>query len=468
MIFKGMNLCDFCFEPLEPENICKNCGLSNETYKAGNGILPPGTIILGKYIIGRVLGRGTLGTTYLAYSGMLDKVVALKEYYPIGITNRTKGEEKVSIVTDEKRMVFEKGAIRFYEEAKAVERFNTNKNIVSVYECFYANDTVYYSMEYLKGTDLKSYIKSKGGKLSEAEAITIMRGICDALVTIHGSAILHRDIRPQNIFICENGDIKLIDFGAAKQIVMNSPLIDPVIVNHGFTPLEQYRTRGKLGPWTDIYSLGATVCYAVTGKIPMDAINRIEEPEITFDNSLKLSQHFINIIKKCMELKSEDRYRSSIELLKELSELKIPNVILSAVSTNNKFEPSDNFIPCVYGSPDQMFKSSENDKDFVAVDPVVEKNNRGEVLMGMMLPPEIDKEKTLDPPPLAGIPVYIPPKDFDPKDNIMPCVYGSPEQMSGIYGKKKAKNHKIGLFGLLLAFGISICVILLILILLNL
>ena len=90
MIFKGMNLCDFCFEPLEPENICKNCGLSNETYKAGNGILPPGTIILGKYIIGRVLGRGTLGTTYLAYSGMLDKVVALKEYYPIGITNRTK------------------------------------------------------------------------------------------------------------------------------------------------------------------------------------------------------------------------------------------------------------------------------------------------------------------------------------------------------------------------------------------
>lgn len=326
MQFKGMNLCDFCFEPIGPGNVCTKCGLSHETYQAEAGLLMPGTNLLGKYIIGRVLGRGGFGATYLAYSSERDKVVAIKEYYPTGIANRAKGEEKISIVSDDKRRVFEKGANRFFEEAKTMSRFNTNKNVVSVYEFFYANDTVYYSMEYLEGIDLKGYIGKKGGKLSEAEAITIMRGICDALVAVHSTQTLHRDISPDNIFICTNGDVKLIDFGAAKQVIGDAQQVYSVVVKQGFAPAEQYKTNGKQGVWTDIYAVGASMYYAVTGKIPTDAMNRVENPEITFDPSLQLSPQFKNIIKKCLQSKPEDRYQSAIELLGALNEMKVQNV----------------------------------------------------------------------------------------------------------------------------------------------
>ncbi len=326
MQFKGMNLCDFCFEPIGPGNVCTKCGLSHEKYQAEAGLLMPGTNLLGKYIIGRVLGRGGFGATYLAYSSERDKVVAIKEYYPTGIANRAKGEEKISIVSDDKRKVFEKGANRFFEEAKTMSRFNTNKNVVSVYEFFYANDTVYYSMEYLEGIDLKGYISKKGGKLSESEAITIMRGICDALVAVHSTQTLHRDISPDNIFICTNGDVKLIDFGAAKQVIGDAQQVYSVVVKQGFAPAEQYKTNGKQGVWTDIYAVGASIYYAVTGKIPTDAMNRVENPEITFDPSLQLSEHFKNIIKKCLQSKPEDRYQSAIELLGAINEMNVQDV----------------------------------------------------------------------------------------------------------------------------------------------
>ncbi len=326
MQFKGMNLCDFCFEPIGPGNVCTKCGLSHEKYQAEAGLLMPGTNLLGKYIIGRVLGRGGFGATYLAYSSERDKVVAIKEYYPTGIANRAKGEEKISIVSDDKRKVFEKGANRFFDEAKTMSRFNTNKNVVSVYEFFYANDTVYYSMEYLEGIDLKGYIGKKGGKLSEAEAITIMRGICDALVAVHSTQTLHRDISPDNIFICTNGDVKLIDFGAAKQVIGDAQQVYSVVVKQGFAPAEQYKTNGKQGVWTDIYAVGASIYYAVTGKIPTDAMNRVENPEITFDPSLQLSEHFKNIIKKCLQSKPKDRYQSAIELLGAINEMNVQDV----------------------------------------------------------------------------------------------------------------------------------------------
>lgn len=331
MQFKGMNLCDFCFEPINPGGVCTKCGLSHDNYHAEAGLLLPGTNLLGKYIIGRVLGRGGFGATYLAYSSEKDRVVAIKEYYPTGIANRAKGEEKISIVSDDKRKIFEKGANRFFEEAKTMSRFNTNKNVVSVYEFFYANDTVYYSMEYLEGIDLKGYIEKKGGKLSEAEAVTVMRGICDALVAVHSTQTLHRDISPDNIFVCTNGNVKLIDFGAAKQVIGDAQQVYSVVVKQGFAPAEQYKSNGKQGVWTDIYAVGASIYYAVTGKIPADAMNRVENPEITFDPSLNLSPQFISIIKKCLQSRIEDRYQSAIELLGALNALNVQNVPLGGL-----------------------------------------------------------------------------------------------------------------------------------------
>ena len=324
MQYKGVTLCDYCFEAIRPGKFCPKCGLSKERYHAEAGLLLPGTILLEKYIIGRLLGRGGFGATYLAYSKEMERVVAIKEYFPTTIACRGEGEKIVSLVSNEKREIFEKGAKRFYEEAKTMARFNQNENVVSVYEFFYDNATVYYSMEYLEGIDLKGYIEQKGGRLSQGEVMTIWDGVCEALIAVHSTQTLHRDVSPDNIFICTNGNVKLIDFGAAKQVVGEQANQKySVVVKQGFAPAEQYQTNGNQGVWTDIYAAGATMYYALTGEIPPDAINRLANPEIAFDPSLKIDTVLAEIINKCLELKIENRYQSALELMGALSEVDV-------------------------------------------------------------------------------------------------------------------------------------------------
>lgn len=336
MQYKGQNLCDFCFEPMGPDGVCHKCGLTHDTYRLNGGLLPPGTNLLGKYIIGRVLGRGGFGATYLAYSSALDKVVALKEYLPLSISYRAKGEEEVSVVSEDTKQVFDKGAKRFYEEARTISKFNKHSNIVSVYEFFYANQTVYYSMEYLQGNDLKNYIARKGGRIQEGEAINILKALCNALLVVHNAQILHRDIAPDNIFICDNGDVKLIDFGAAKQVVNVTQQVHSIILKQGFAPPEQYLAKGKQGPWTDIYAVGTTIYYALTGNIPTDALERYENAEIQFPEDVRISTELKNILKKCLEFKYEDRYQNAMELFSDLDALDIKDILEDPVDSGSK------------------------------------------------------------------------------------------------------------------------------------
>ena len=325
MQYKGVTLCDYCFEAIRPGKFCPKCGLNKDRYHAEAGLLLPGSILLGKYIIGRVLGRGGFGATYLAYSTELERTVAIKEYFPANIAYRGEGQEIVSLLSNDKREIFEKGAKRFYDEAKTMSRFNLNENVVSVYEFFYANDTVYYSMEYLEGIDLKGYIEQKGGRLSQGEVMTIWKGVCDALIAVHSTQTLHRDVSPDNIFVCTDGNVKLIDFGAAKQVVGEQAQQKySVVVKQGFAPAEQYQTNGNQGVWTDIYASAATMYFALTGTVPPDAINRMNDPDITFDPSLNINPVLAEIINKCLQLKIEDRYQSAVELMGALSEVDVP------------------------------------------------------------------------------------------------------------------------------------------------
>ena len=357
MQYKGMNLCDFCFEQLAPDGTCHNCGLTHNTDKLDAGLLVPGTNLNGKYIIGRVLGRGGFGATYLAFSG--DKKVAIKEYFPNGIAYRGKGEEKVAIISKDKGSVFQKGAKRFYDEAKTMSKFNTNENVVSVYEFFYANDTVYYSMEYLEGIDLKGYVEKKGGRLNQEEAVTIMRGVCGALVAIHSTGTLHRDISPDNIFICTDGTVKLIDFGAAKQVVGEQSQSLSVILKQGFAPVEQYKKDGKQGMWTDIYAVGATIYYALTGKIPDDAMSRLENPDIVFAPSLNISPQVTQVINKCMKIKIHDRYQNALELLSDLERLNIKSVTVGG----------KNYVQKIYSGADATGLRQDGGEVFNSPDP---------------------------------------------------------------------------------------------------
>lgn len=318
----GKKLCGNCFNPIKNEP-CPYCGYKKSAYRPEPGALPVESVLMGRYSVGEVLGKGGFGVTYKAYDIRNDRIVAVKEYYPNGLVHRDTGTTQISVSSSRYEENFRSGADKFYDEAKTVARFNGNPNIVNVYEFFYENSTVYYSMEFLDGVDLKHYVKSQGGRIPQENALYIMNVITDALLIAHSMNVLHRDISPDNIFVTKDGGIKLIDFGAARQVLAEQSKSLSVILKQGFAPLEQYQRRGKQGPWTDIYALGATVFYILTGKLPDEATERLDYPDIGKASDYGVDEGFWEIIQKCMEIRIADRYQSVHQLKEALNGLEI-------------------------------------------------------------------------------------------------------------------------------------------------
>ena len=316
----GRKICNNCFRQIKTEP-CKYCGYKKSAYRPEAGILPVGTVLKKRYCIGEVLGKGGFGVTYKAFDTVDSKIVAVKEYYPSGLVHRDTGTTQISVSSKQYEDNFKVGADKFFEEAKMVSRFNGNPNIVNVYEFFYENGTVYFAMEYLDGVDLKHFVKERGGKLPQENVLYIANIITDALLIAHSMNVLHRDISPDNIFILNNGEVKLIDFGAARQVLAEQSKSISVILKQGFAPLEQYQRRGKQGPWTDIYALGATLYYVITGKMPDEVTERLDFPDIGSADEYGVDPDFWEIIRKCMEVRAADRYQTVFELKEKLNAL---------------------------------------------------------------------------------------------------------------------------------------------------
>ena len=316
----GRKICNNCFRQIKTEP-CKYCGYKKSAYRPEAGILPVGTVLKKRYCIGEVLGKGGFGVTYKAFDTVDSKIVAVKEYYPSGLVHRDTGTTQISVSSKQYEDNFKVGADKFFEEAKMVSRFNGNPNIVNVYEFFYENGTVYFAMEYLDGVDLKHFVKERGGKLPQENVLYIANIITDALLIAHSMNVLHRDISPDNIFILNNGEVKLIDFGAARQVLAEQSKSISVILKQGFAPLEQYQRRGKQGPWTDIYALGATLYYVLTGKMPDEVTERLDFPDIGSADEYGVDPDFWEIIRKCMEVRAADRYQTVFELKEKLNAL---------------------------------------------------------------------------------------------------------------------------------------------------
>lgn len=322
MEFGGTKMCSCCFGT-ERGITCPLCGYNKKKYKPAAFELPVGTSLNSRYQVGMVVGKGGFGITYKAYDRVEKRVVAVKEYFPNGIAHRNAGEKTVIISKSDLTEDFRVGAEKFLEEAKTVSRFNGNPNIVGIKDYFYTNETAYYVMEYLDGMDLKQYIKKAGGRLSQGQVLKITNIITDALLITHGMNVLHRDISPDNIFVLRNGNVKLIDFGAARQIMSIQSQSLSVILKQGFAPIEQYQRKGKQGTWTDIYALGATMYYALVGKVPDDAAERLEDPELGSCDKYVVDKGLWNIVKKAMEVNKEDRYQNILEIKEALRGLSI-------------------------------------------------------------------------------------------------------------------------------------------------
>ena len=275
--------------------------------------LKPGTILAGQYIIENVLGQGGFGITYKAKDHKSDSFVALKEFFPDTLAYRE--ESSVISYPGERSENFQYGKERFLDEAKTLAQFIGNSNIVRIHSYFEENGTAYFAMDYIEGISFDVYLKEHGGRISVAEAEQILFPVMDALGAVHSKGIIHRDVTPDNIYICSDGTVKLLDFGAARYSLGDKSRSLDVILKHGFAPKEQYTRRGRQGPYTDIYSLAATFYFAITGKRPPDSVDRLEEDSLIEPSSLgvDITVQKEEALFKALEVSPQYRYQSMEE-----------------------------------------------------------------------------------------------------------------------------------------------------------
>jgi len=223
------------------------------------------------YVVERVLGQGGFGITYLARDTNLDQTVAIKEYLPVDVATRAP-DATIRPRTEELRDRYRWGLERFVQEARILARFD-HPHIVRVLSVFEFNNTAYMVMRFEKGGTLAALLDRRG-TLPEGELIRIILPILDGLTLVHSAGFIHRDIKPDNIHIGDDGNPVLLDFGSARQALGSSHTLT-ILVAPGYAPFEQYYSdSASQGPWTDIYSLGATCYRAIAGRAPLDAVSR--------------------------------------------------------------------------------------------------------------------------------------------------------------------------------------------------
>lgn len=306
------NLCMRCMNQSVENGICKECGASVGFIQEPSSSLPLQTILNGKYIVGGVIGHGGFGITYIAWDLEKNRKVAIKEYMPEGIATRAPGTTAVSIYSSKSSGNYGYGMNKFLEEARTIYRYRKSDNIIHVFELFEENSTAYYVMEYLEGSDLKEHIRKKGGRIHYTEALEIIRPVLEALRVVHKDSLIHRDISPDNIYLAKNGDVKLLDFGAARIALGEKSQNLSVILKRGYAPEEQYREKGKQGPWTDIYALGATLYEMITGMLPPQSTDRVFEDAIEAPQKIcsTLPLHVNNAILKALAVRAVNRFQS--------------------------------------------------------------------------------------------------------------------------------------------------------------
>lgn len=281
--------------------------------------LSPGTVIRNRYRIEKVLGEGGFGVTYKVRDYKENRISALKEYFPMEIAYRNPGALQVNPVPGNEKS-YERFRQDFINEAQTIYNFQNHPNIVSVYHLFTENNAAYYAMEFVEGNDLGNYLAQHGRRLSWEELRPIIAQTVTALRAVHRKGVIHCDISPDNIFVMKGGQVKLIDFGAAKRTMNAQSSV--VLLKRGYAPLEQMSANGQIGPWTDIYALAVTIYLAVTGDLPPSAENRVVNDSTVWPTARGFSEPFPgweNVLRTAMEVRHEKRFQNVEEFWYALS-----------------------------------------------------------------------------------------------------------------------------------------------------
>ena len=315
--------CMKCMHPLTAgETVCPECGRAYGSANAESFALKPGTILEGKYLVGEMLGQGGFGITYIGFDLLLEQKVAIKEYYPMS-TGMVSREGHSTVVWSSAMMGktgTQKGFDSFLKEARKMAKLGGIPGVVGVKSVFIQNETAYIVMDFIEGETLLKKLQ-KNGPMDFDSCVKLMTPIMQALAEVHEHGIIHRDISPDNIMVRPDGKLILLDLGAAKDLDIQgndgSVQSSQMVAKHGFSPIEQYSKSGKVGPWTDIYAMAATIYYCCTGILPPPATDR------TIDDTLAcqplLTQAQFDILADCMRMHPQDRPQSMDTLLQMLT-----------------------------------------------------------------------------------------------------------------------------------------------------
>ena len=308
-------ICPYCMHHLKEDGSCPCCGRNAAGYRPASHHLPPGSILQGRYVVGRLLGEGGFGITYLGMDANLERRVAVKEYFPTCLVSReTTLSLSVTCYTQNYQNAYDKGRSQFLKEARTMARLENIPEIVQVLDHFQDNNTAYIVMEFLEGETLKDRT-ARLGRIPSGELLELLRPVMRAMEAMHQAGIIHRDISPDNLMCLPNGKVKLMDFGCAKEI-QGQPT-QTVTLKHGFAPREQYVGRGQ-GAWSDVYALCATIYYCLTGKVPPRSVERQDgdQDALTPPTQLgaELTEQQERALVKGLAVRAQNRWQSMAQL----------------------------------------------------------------------------------------------------------------------------------------------------------
>jgi serine/threonine protein kinase len=284
--------------------------------------LPPDTVV-GGYRIVRKLAAGGFGVVYLAFDTQ-GQQVAIKEYLPASLATRLPGERQPHVQPD-KLALYRLGLKNFFEEGRALAQI-VHPAVVGVLNFFRENETVYMVMPYLVGASLQEYLATARQMntpkvFRESTIRSLFDEVLRGLRIVHQHKMLHLDIKPSNIFVTDDNRAVLIDFGAAREVLTKEGRFVRPMYTPGFAAPEMYRRDATMGPWTDIYAMGASIYTCMLGYPPIDVPQRLEKDRLSLDLSRLrgvYSDNLIELVEWCMSLDPLSRPQSVFALQKEL------------------------------------------------------------------------------------------------------------------------------------------------------
>lgn len=312
--------CYSCMEEIpQAGRQCPHCGYDNARgpQMQPKNALPCGTVLLGRYEIGKVLGQGGFGITYIAFDRAVSLKVCIKEYFPSGAAMRNASQgNTVHWSGGENAALLMRGRERFIREARKAATLRNLNAVVKVWDVFFEHETAYIVMDYAEGVTLKEYIDDGERLLSEERCIELLSPVMRDLHKAHTCGIVHRDISPDNLMLRPDNTIVLLDMDGAKDLSFGSTKSSFAVAKQGFSPLEQYSKTAVFGAWTDIYAMCATIVYCVSGKTPPSPMERMNGEIIDLSD---FSHPVAEVLEKGLAIRAEDRLQNMNEFCNMLN-----------------------------------------------------------------------------------------------------------------------------------------------------